>query len=146
MIQVRAALDTEQLVYLYDLWEQWADEKGEDGFSRGGWMGQVEDKARSGLWMPLIAMNSVAPVGMLEMAFQRDPLDNNLYVYGGHAYVLPEYRRRGVFAGLYDACEQLARAMGADGGIAPLRDEGFLRQFYEKRGFKLTGYIMRREA
>ena len=145
-VEVTVGLDEPQLRGMLELWQAWTKEEGRV-LNTDTWARYVHGRIGSGSFLPIVAWDGNIPVGMAEFGVQVDPFTDQVTGFGDHLYVLPEYRREGVFAAIYRAAEALAWIFDTEAHVLPVSVRaGFLRPYYEREGFKVVGHVMRREA
>jgi len=147
-IVVAAGTDREQLQALLSLSQLWALEEHGNDLIVELWAEHTRGKVSTGMWIPLIAWAGPEPVGMVEVSFFDDPGAHYRVGYGDHAFVKEEWRGFGAYRALYDAVHECGKIMGAEEGCIPVgaTDEAgkFLKPMYERAGYHVGGYFMRR--
>jgi GNAT superfamily N-acetyltransferase len=149
MITISHEINEDQFMHQRALYIAWALEEGHE-FSDTGWAKRVIGLTKAGQLCPVVAYCEGEAIGTVEFMYDADPFDGKVSSYGDHAYVVPEWRNAGVFQMLMDECEMLSAACGCQREIIPVAADdtegaGFLRHYYEERGFKCSGFIMRRD-
>lgn len=147
-IVVEAGIDRRQLEGLLELHKLWAEEEYGNHLNVDVWAHNTTGKVGSGQWTPAIAWCGDEAVGTVEVFIQDDAAALERRAYGDQAFVREAWRGAGVYRALYEAVHSIARLMGATEGCIPVgaTDEAgkFLKPMYEKEGYRVTGYLLRR--
>ncbi len=133
------------------LWKIWAQEEHGHDLDEDAWRELMAMQIQSDMFFQVVAWDEDEdprrPVGMVEGYLVYDPSARKLVGHGDHAYVLPEYRGRGVFRVLFDFVLDAGFQLGSDEVCLPvgIDEQGqILQQMYEKEGFVVRGHFMRR--
>lgn len=147
-IQVAAGTDYAQLEALLHLSQLWAMEEYGNELDVALWSRTMASNVGSGMWCPVVAWCGDEAVGMMEVFFRDDPGALIRMGHGDRAFVKEEWRASGAFRALYEAAHGIGHIMGANETCLPVgaEDEAgkFLKPMYEREGYRVTGYIMRR--
>ena len=132
-------------------WARWGMEEHGKEIDHLGFVGQFMDKTRSGNFLQIIGWDGGEPVAMVELRVLYDALLHRYTCYGDHAYVHPDYRRRGVMTALVDYCIATATLMELKHWVVPVTageeaSAPWLKSVYEAAGFRTTGLTMAREV
>jgi GNAT superfamily N-acetyltransferase len=144
-VEVSIALDEAHLRAVLALWAAWADEEGVETYDELRMARSLANRIQTGVWLPVVAWDLNTPVGMVETAIFEDPFTGEVTGYGDHAYVLQEYRKARVFEQLVDGAILVGQVFGATVQILPMGTKTwFLKSLYERHGFEVSGYVMKR--
>jgi len=147
-VVVEAGLSEQALVALRALHRAWALEEFGKPMNEEAWHHHVLGLACSGLWVPLIAWAGDEAVGCMELYIHHDPIEDVLVGFGDRAFVAEEYREGGAFRAMYEAINALGVALGTGKHMIPVgvgRTGEFLRAFYERDGYTISGYTLKKE-
>lgn len=138
------ALDEEHLRAVLDLWEAWALEDEVETYDENRMVRTLAHHIQNGVWLPVVLWDCEKPVGMVEVLVFEDPFTGEITAYGDHAYLRPEYRGVRDFEKLVDGAVFVADVFGATARVLPVGVKTtFLKPLYERKGFKIDGYVMR---
>ena len=142
---IRGAVDDRQMIALFTLWQQWTEEEGQE-FKVQAWAEYMFGMIKTGHYTPLVVYDGDTPVGMVECSWTIDPFDGTKHGFGDHAYVIKAYRRTTLFAQLVDACMEVSDTWETAHQTLPVdMDVEFLMKVYERKGFRLSGFLMTRK-
>jgi len=144
-LTVELGIDRHNLEGLHDLWTAWVKEEGRE-LNDEIWSIYMTSLVGSGTYVPLVVWDGDKPVGMVDMLFSICPFYGKTQTNGDHLYVLPEYRKQGVFNLMARNLEAASKFLGADLEFVPVGQSniGWLDGYYERRGFKPAGVVLRR--
>lgn len=147
-VEIVAGLDESQVEGAYCLHSAW----GGESFNRDQWIQQMQGFCRTGRYALVIAWDDDQPVGIGEFHLISDPITGETAQVFERAYVLPEYRKAGVFEAGVTQTMNLGRWLAA----SPLRvtsqripvgvdgqGQG-LQRLYARSGFEPVATIMER--
>ena len=108
-------------------------------------------KAQSGTFVQIVGWDGTEPVAIVELRLLYDAMLRKATLYGDHAFVHRDYRRKGVMTALVDFCIETARLMDMKHWVVPVTagenaTAPWLRGVYEQAGFTLSGLTMKREV
>lgn len=129
-----------------ELWRLWGQEEGrqvdEVGFAR-----EVVSRTLTGTGTVLVAFTEAGrPVGMVSIGWDYDPARSRKRVMAERLFVIPEYRNRSVWDALHAAGLVYAYLVGGDEHVVSCRAGSRLQSAYEARGFRVTDYVLKRDA
>jgi len=106
---------------------------------RAGIEALLEDPSRG---FYLIAERDYTRAGQMMITFEWSDWRNGVFWWIQSVYTVPEFRRRGVFRGLYRHAEELAKLQGNVCGLRLYVEESNHRahETYRRCGMKGTGY------
>ncbi len=139
-LTVTAGLDAEQVEAAWLLHTAWAAERGSvmDNEAWADQMGRAVQSGRFNLW---VARVDGKPVGVAEAHVVYDPTNGENAVFGERAYVLPEFRRRGVFEQITESIIAMADWFGIKTRRMSAETPG-MQAFYARYGYKPVSVLM----
>ena len=147
-----AGNDPTQMMAAWLNWRRWGLEEHDVEMNTAGFVNEWLTKANSGNFVQLIGWDDDdEPVAMVELMAVHDALLDRTTLWGDHAFVRKDYRKKGVMTELVAFCIDIANVMGIKHWMVPVTAGAeatapWLRKVYEDAGFKVTGITMTRKA
>lgn len=136
----------ERLYLVTTFWAAWAKEEGYGDYDLDSFGREIAAKMATGHTEYFLLRIGTRYVGFIEATIQYDPGCSGLVVFGERAYLVPEWRRKGVYGKAFETLETWAiEEKGCIHGVIEVAIENdWLVEFYEDHGFKATHMKMRR--
>jgi len=146
-----AGNDATQMLGAWLNWRRWGLEEHGVEIDAPGFISEWTEKARSGTFLQLVGWDGAEPVAIVELRIIYDSMLRRQTLWGDHAYVHPDYRRRGVMTDLVDFCIDIANVLEIKHWVVPVTAGAdatapWLRKVYEDAGFTQSGITMSRRV
>jgi ribosomal protein S18 acetylase RimI-like enzyme len=108
---------------------------------------QVINRPQHGFYLVAQDMTTDAIVGSLMVTYEWSDWRNSLFWWIQSVYVLPDYRRRGIYKGLYQSVKTKAKEQGGVCGFRLYVEKENLvaQQTYQRLGMAESHYLMYEE-
>lgn len=135
----------ERLYHVSRMWGEWAAEQGYDNVDMDAFGREAVGKLSSGRTEYFLLMVGEEIIGFLEATVSYDPAISQGVLFGERAYIVPEWRERGVYTKAFDAMEAWGKEEKAvRQAVVEVAVGSRMQAFYEARGFEVTDLKMRR--
>lgn len=131
-------------------WHRWSLEEHGREIDHEAWLRQQAGKVAGGAFLQVIGWDGAEPVAMVEMVVVYDPMQRVQIAHGDKAWVHPDYRKDGTLTAMLNFMVPLMDYIGVEHWVAPVTagEEAtapWLREMYEKLGFRLAGLTLVRK-
>ena len=146
-----AGNDADQMLAAWLNWRRWGLEEHGVEVDSAGFIAEWIAKRDSGTFLQLVGWDGAEPVAIVELRTIYDSMLKRTVLWGDHAYVHKDYRRKGLMTDLVDTCIEIAGILDIKHWVVPVTagedaSAPWLRSVYEAAGFQLSGITMKREV
>lgn len=127
------------------LWLSMAKELAPQSTPNIQWWRTLEtDLFKSGLYGMYLAEEGGKVIGFLDFLVTCEPLTGEKHLIGRHMYIDPEHRKSSIAMKLYSASMKNGKESGAT--VFDLICDKNEKAFWEKKGYRETSYVMRKQG